>query len=177
MLTFILIFVVLLPLFVILGGEYTGEHGRLIGAPVALNLSVVLGFLFRFLKKSSKGGVDSVLKADQEAPWKHLERQEAGINKARRLKAQNNSDQALKMLNRVLKENPNCPEALFIKAQILLEEFQNSNAASRCLKQVITHTSEAIELNEQAVALYKDLNPGSIYSGEFVHLVRKKTSV
>jgi hypothetical protein len=45
-------------------------------------------------------------------------------------------DQALKTVNNILKRDPEFTEALFIKAQILWDGFENSAAAKANLKKI-----------------------------------------
>ena len=57
--------------------------------------------------------------------------------KARLLKASDRFDEALAAVNSTLCRQPDHPEALFLKAQILWEGFANYTAATACLKKVV----------------------------------------
>ena len=57
--------------------------------------------------------------------------------KARLLKAAGRFDEALEAINSTLRKQPNYPEALFLKAQILWEGFYDDRRASACLKKVV----------------------------------------
>lgn len=57
--------------------------------------------------------------------------------KARLMKASGRFDEALAAVDGTLAKQPDLPEALFLKAQILVEGHSNYTAAAACLKQVI----------------------------------------
>jgi tetratricopeptide (TPR) repeat protein len=56
--------------------------------------------------------------------------------KARLLKASKRFDEALASVNSTLLKQPDYPETLFLKAQILWEGFSRHAAAAACLKKV-----------------------------------------
>jgi hypothetical protein len=161
------------------GDEHFGPYGKTIGAVAALFASILVSVLMKKIKNQTETDRRSGKSKGrgQHTLWRLRERQAISLARIKRLKSKGDLDKAISVLNGILREDPNCPAALFFKAQILLETVDNKPAASKLLKQVITHTSEAIDLNEQAVDLYKQLNPMDTFSGEFVHLVRKKSSI
>lgn len=57
--------------------------------------------------------------------------------KARLMKASDRFDEALAVVDSTLAKQPDLPEALLLKAQILVEGYSNHAAAAACLKQVI----------------------------------------
>ena len=57
--------------------------------------------------------------------------------KARLLKASGRFDEALAAINSTLSKQPDYPEALLLKAQILWQGFSDARAASACLKTVV----------------------------------------
>lgn len=57
--------------------------------------------------------------------------------KARLLKASRRFDEALEVVGSVLAKQPEHPEALFLKVQILCESGSNHVAAEACLRRVI----------------------------------------
>ena len=64
----------------------------------------------------------------------------------------------LSCINEVLAADPNFPEALFVKAQVLWEGYQDAAAAKQCL----IHLMKAVPNKEAtfhrwAVSLYKEI--------------------
>ena len=59
------------------------------------------------------------------------------LDKSRYLKTQAEFTRALEVVNDVLGEDPDFPDALFLKAQILREGFDNLGAAKGCLKKIM----------------------------------------
>jgi len=159
MLTFAFLFVVFFPLCVLHGGEYAGEYGKVIGAIVAFTFSLIISMIIKLLEKTSSEKFGGFHLGEKEPQWRFRERQSSKIKQARRLKTEGGFSQATKILDKVLKEDPNCSEAMFVKAQILFYEFKELYSAGRYLKQVIKQTSKDTRLNEQAIDLFKELNP------------------
>ena len=59
------------------------------------------------------------------------------LDAVRFLKAQKNFDKALALVNNVLAQRPDSPEAYYLKAQVLLEGFKNPWAAESYFKRAI----------------------------------------
>jgi len=121
MFIFAFICVILVPLSIFLGGDYLGEHGKIIGAVAAFILSIIISMLIKVLKKWSGETSGSLSDSHPESLWRFREKQSSSIKRAKHLKEKGDHDKSMRVLNRVLREDPNCPSALFIKAQILLE--------------------------------------------------------
>jgi tetratricopeptide (TPR) repeat protein len=64
------------------------------------------------------------------------------MNKIRSLKKQRNFDKAFALVNALLAEAPNFPEALYLKAHLLWEGFKNPWAAEKCFRRVIELTKD-----------------------------------
>ena len=61
------------------------------------------------------------------------------MDKIRFLKAQRMFDKALALVNDVLDQDPNIPEALYLKAHVLWEGFKNPWGAECCFRRVLEH--------------------------------------
>ena len=70
------------------------------------------------------------------------------LDKIRYSKGQKDFDKALSQVNDVLAREPEFPEALFLKAQILCEGFGNVAAAERHLEKVMQLVSEKEPLHQ-----------------------------
>ena len=75
-------------------------------------------------------------------------RLEGELDKIRYSKGQKDFDKALSQVNDVLAREPEFPEALFLKAQILCEGFGNVAAAERHLEKVMQLVSEKEPLHQ-----------------------------
>ena len=64
------------------------------------------------------------------------------MDKVRFFKTQRKFDQALTLVNDVLNQNPDFPEALYLKGQVLWEGFKNPWAAECCFSRVIELTED-----------------------------------
>ena len=158
MLPFAFIFVVLFPLCLLHGNQYAGEYGKLIGALAAFGFSLVISLLIRLVDGKS-GGQFSVLSFGKSEPlWKVRERQTTRLREAKHLKGNAKFQQSLKILDELLKEDPNLPEAMFLKAQIYAHGLKDINAAGSYLKQLLKQTARITRLNEQALQLYQELD-------------------
>ena len=81
----------------------------------------------------------------------------ADLQKARYSKGQGHFDEALRLVNVVLKRDPNFPEALYLKAKILLDGFGNNAAAQRYLKKVMQVVPNDETLHRWASNYYDEL--------------------
>jgi hypothetical protein len=69
--------------------------------------------------------------------WLHEE-----MNKIRSLKKQRNFNKAFALVNFLLHEAPNFPEALYLKGHLLWEGFRNPWAAEKCFRRVMELTKD-----------------------------------
>ena len=83
------------------------------------------------------GGLVSLLYRGSRANWSLREQLEADLSKVKHLKMRNDYATALEVVDTILGHDPNHPEALFIKAQILWEGFEYYAGAKVCLKKII----------------------------------------
>jgi tetratricopeptide (TPR) repeat protein len=90
--------------------------------------------------------------------WTEREQLEGDLNTVKYYKVNKKYDQALKTVNNILKRDPQFTEALFIKAQILWDGFENSAAAKASLKKIIeTKKDENESIHRWASNLYDEL--------------------
>ena len=64
------------------------------------------------------------------------------MDRIRFLKAKRNFDKALTLVNDVLDQDPNIPEALYLKAHVLWEGFKNPWGAESCFRRVLELTED-----------------------------------
>lgn len=79
------------------------------------------------------------------------------LNEARNLKSTGEYYKATILINRCLEADPNWPEALLLKAQVLWEGFNNPDEAGKHLKRVVQLTSKNDWFQKEALELQKKM--------------------
>ena len=119
-----LFFGLFFPLCVI-GALIVGIKGIAIAFIASLAISPVVTFaLGRF-----SSNVASLIYGGGHRTWNEREQLDGDLNTAKYYKMKKEFDQALKSVNRILEIDPDLSEALFLKAQILWEGFENPTVA------------------------------------------------
>ena len=80
------------------------------------------------------------------------------LDKARFYKRKEEFDQALRIVNNVIEQDPEFPEALFLKAHIVWEGFENLGMARDCLKKIIEMTSNDDKYYKWAASFWDELH-------------------
>ena len=132
---------------------------RIKGVAITFILSIVITPVVMFVLDKFSGGTSSLIYGGGHGTWSEREKLEGDLNTAKYYKMRKEYDQALKGVNDILKRDPEFSEALFIKAQILWEGFENSAAAKGNLKKIIEIKIDKDEsIHRWASALYDELN-------------------
>jgi len=149
--TFLLLFYPLC----ILGYFRFGIKGIAIAFIASLAISPVVTFaLGRF-----SSNVASLIYGGGHRTWNEREQLDSDLNTAKYYKMKKEFDQALKTVNRILEIDPDLSEALFLKAQILWEGFENPTVAKGYLKKVIEKKQDKNEtIHRWASNLYYELS-------------------
>ena len=120
----------------------------LVGASVAVLLANKIGDLF---VRSLYG---------QKRPAFSLREQLAGeLEKVRYHKREENFTRALQLVNAILKQDQEFPEALFLKAQILHQGFGNLDSARGYLEMVMQLTSPEESIHQWAKSYSERVDP------------------
>jgi hypothetical protein len=85
------------------------------------------------------------------------------LDKSRYLKTQAEFTRALEIVNDVLGEDPDFPDALFLKAQILREGFDNLDAAKGYLTKVMALSDPAETIHRWARNYYREVDESVTY--------------
>lgn len=118
------------------------------GAVAGFVIGSVLALLGLFVV-SQASSIFGVLAGERSASFSRREQLESDMQQARYHKANKEYDVALRKVNELLKSDPEYPEALFLKAQIVWEGFNNRASAEANLKKVqeiVTDETAAIYL-------------------------------
>jgi len=78
------------------------------------------------------------------------ERLSGDLSRARVQKMNGNYNEALEIIENILVQNPNFNDALFIKAQILLDGFKDKKGANECISRILETESECSSLHRWA---------------------------
>lgn len=92
-----------------------------------------------------------------KAAWSAGERSAGDLEKIRFSKRQGRFEEALLLINEFLKQFPNNPEALFLKAQILHEGFGHDESARKCLQAILTEVPASEPLHRWANRYHEDI--------------------
>ena len=107
------------------------------GVVVAAFVSVILTMAVMFIADKIGKTVANIFYGTGRRSRSLREQLAGTLDQARYQKMQNQFDQALRTVNAVLKQDPDFPDAIFLKAQIMWDGFQNSAAAQRYLRKVM----------------------------------------
>ena len=142
-----------------LGYVTYGTSGALVGLLASVAVSVVIGSATSaFTGKVGGGAVDAFYGLGRRTCG--LREQLAGdLNVVRHHKLLKRFDEALIKIEGVLARDPDFPEALFLKARILWEGFEDREAAKTCLLKIIKiePDKEAV-FHRWALNFYRDLS-------------------
>ena len=86
------------------------------------------------------------------------ERLKGELDKSRYLKREGEFTRALEIVNHVLGEDPNFPDALFLKAQVLREGFGNLDAAKGYLQKIMELTDPEETIHRWARNYYLEVD-------------------
>jgi tetratricopeptide (TPR) repeat protein len=82
----------------------------------------------------------------------------ADLEKARYSKREGRFHEALTIIDDVLDKDPNLPDALFLKAQILWKGFGNAGTTEECLRKVMQLTPKGETLHRWALSFYDEVS-------------------
>jgi len=143
----------LCPLGFIYGKILGGSDGAVIGVVTGLAAS---GFasLLTLLITDTFGGGAAFLFRGRKANWNLREQLEGDINQVRHYKMNRHFDQALVKVEEILTRVPEDPEALYLKASILWEGFDDPIEAKRYLDRVEKTTEKTDPYHIWATSLH-----------------------
>ena len=154
--TFIWLFFPFSLIGVLLGASLYGILGVILGMFAAGLLSLLVTPIILFILNAF-GNAAGRLYTGPKARWTLREQLEGDLNKARHFKSRKEFRSALRAVNGILKEDSDFPEALFLKAQILVEGFRNPESAKGYLKRIMETTQNNATINRWALTYYYEL--------------------
>ena len=144
----------LAPACALLGWAIGGLQGVLYGLPA----TVIAAFAVEFLCGGIGNGSVNILYGTGRLDRTMRDQFIGTISQARFHKMSQRYDLALGCIDEVLAAAPNYTEALFLKAQILWEGYQDGAAAKKCLIHVIkVEPDKEVPFHRWSLALYKEI--------------------
>ena len=158
-----------LALIGLIGGYlYYGTIGAVLGIILALVVSVLVAFGAMTTTGSIGGSAVDMLYGRRRGLWSLREQLEGPLRQARTEFEAEMFEKALKVVNQVITKDPQYPEALILKGQILWEGFHNAQTAKPYLLRAMALVpDEANAIHLQAAGLLNDIK---IYDGPTTHL-------
>lgn len=141
-----------------LGYVRWGFHGAVGGALGAGIFGLALSALIMYLLDAAGGAAGNLISGRRPAVWTTREQLQGLLSQARFNKDNGDYTIAFNYINQVLQKDPDFPEALVLKAQILWEGFSRADAALRFLEKVLTLDDCDKMLFNQARLLHNDLS-------------------
>jgi tetratricopeptide (TPR) repeat protein len=156
----------------LLASFMAGIKGIAIAFIASLAISHVVMFTFgKFISNTA-----SLIYGGGHGTWNEREQLDGDLNTVKYYKMRKEFDQALKTVNRILEIDPDFSGALFLKAQILWEGFENPTAAKGYLEKVIEMKQDKNEtIHRWASNLYDELS--EIEKNRESHLQSDKTLI
>jgi hypothetical protein len=119
--------------------------------------SIPLCFLYGYGIEKLGSGLGGMLSGAMPGQWGLRERLAADLERARHSKRENRMEEALRIVEGVLFKDPDFPEALFLKGQIMLEGFKNPTGAADCFKKVLDVVEETDTLHRWAASYHDEI--------------------
>jgi tetratricopeptide (TPR) repeat protein len=136
-----------------------GSSGAAVGLAVAFLVSATIGTAAStFTGRLGEGAVNTFFGLRRRT-ISIRERMTGDLNVVRYHKLCNRFDDALLKIGEVLAKDPDFPEALFLKAQILWEGFEDRQAAKECLLKIIkVEPDKKAFFHRWALNFYRELS-------------------
>jgi tetratricopeptide (TPR) repeat protein len=129
--------------------------GLIIGVIAGLLTSIIVYAIVEYLGSSTV----NLFYGMRRPVWSNLEKFEGQLNQSRNHKSKNEYHKALILVNDILKEVPDLPEALYLKAQILWEGYQKAAPAKNLLERILEVLPNRQETyNRWAQSLIDEIN-------------------
>lgn len=146
--------------FACIGYFYGSKYGGISGSIAGVVAAAIVSFIAFIFTRSIAGGVGSSagsLFSGRRPIWTIREQLAATLSHARKHKNEERFEEALSIVNGILEKDQEFPEALFLKAQIMWNGFENLQTAKKYLAKIMQVTEKDDKVRNQASSLYKEL--------------------
>jgi tetratricopeptide (TPR) repeat protein len=122
--------------------------------------SIPLCVLYAYCIEKLGSGLGGMLSGAMPGKLGLREKLGADLERARYSKRENRFEEALRIIDRVLVKDPDFPEALFLKGQIMWEGFKNPTEAADCFKKVMGVAEKTDTLHRWASSYHDQIKKG-----------------
>jgi tetratricopeptide (TPR) repeat protein len=141
------------------GYALAGPLGAIIGLMIAAVVSAMTGSAASIITGKISGSAINAFYGLGRRTFGLREQLAGDLNVVRHHKLFNRFDEALIKIEDVLAKDPDFPEALFLKAQILWQGFEDLKAARQCLLRIIKVEPDKKALfHRWAMNLYREMS-------------------
>ena len=150
---FITIFAVLFVICMSTGAElFTFKHLLIYSI-----YSIPLCILYAYIVEKLGSGLGGILSDWTTRKFSRREQLSADLAKARSSRSGARFEEALSIINGVLDKDPEFPDALFLKAQILWDGFENSRESKDCLRRLMQTVPHEEPLHRWASSFFDEI--------------------
>ncbi len=135
--------------------------GFLKGLLISFGISLLGAILIMFIAGKSSNAA-KILYGGTRKVISLRERLQSVLKTAKRAKMNKEYPTAIGIVNKILEQDPDYYEAMFVKAQILQEGFNKTDSAKKYLKEVIKHTKPYEHVHLLSLTLYEQLKGNTV---------------
>jgi len=151
-----------IPCILVIVSVCTGlSYGQIFVLSIVFNLiaSAIVSLIVLFILNGLGGGSVNILYGMKRTSWDLRDQLAGYLSIIRCHKMNKRFDQALRAVNVMLFKNPDFPEALLLKSQILHEGFGNLGATKGYLKKLMeVEPDKSSAINRWASCLFNEIN-------------------
>lgn len=138
-----------------LGYTKRGMSGAVLGFVIAVIGGILLSVFVMYVMNAVGSAAGNILFGRRTAVWTTREKVQGFLSQARFNRNNGDYKAAFEFVNKVLEKDPDYPEALFFKAQILWERFGKAESALQFLEKIIALESEDEAFRNQVENTYR----------------------
>jgi len=124
--------------------------------------AIPLSILYAYSVEKFSTGLGGILTGWTTQKIPPREQLSADLAKARHAKGNGHFQEALSIINQVLEKDPDFPDALYLKAHIMWEGFNNSKGALKCLIRIMELVRDDEPIYRWASSYYHEVKKGHI---------------
>jgi hypothetical protein len=140
-----------------IGYTHYGLSGAFLGILIAGGGGIFVSIAVSYIL-DSVGGVGGILFGRRRALWTTREQVQGLMSQTRFNRDKQNFEAAFGFINQVLEKDPHYPDALFLKAQLLWDGFEDARSAKPFLEKIMSLAEADKEIRSRASSLHSELS-------------------